>query len=392
MVRSEPFLSQLFPNEVPLCRSIRSSPAPKTPVRSTSACGGFFDVAIKEEQLKDIEAEIEARPNFWSDPQVAAPILKKKRALEIAVNRAHQLTATRDDLSAALELAAEGGEEYVGEAQELLEKLESELQALEVQSLLGGELDLNDGLLTINAGAGGTESCDWASMLFRMYLRYAERKGWAVEIHDIQEGDEAGIKSASVEIKGPFAFGLLKAENGVHRLVRISPFDSNARRHTSFVSVFVSPIVDDEIEIELNEADIKVDTYRASGAGGQHVNRTDSAVRMTHMPTGIVVASQMHRSQHQNRDQCLKLLKSRLYERELEERKKAQAIVEGAKSDVSFGSQIRSYVLHPYKLVKDHRTDIENFSPDEVLDGGIDPFINEYLAQMHSKPESASGH
>ncbi len=357
-----------------------------------SAYGGFFDVAIKEEQLKDIEAEIEARPNFWSDPQVAAPILKKKRALELAVNRAHQLTANLEDLNAALELAEEGGEEYALEAHGLLEKLETELKALEVQSLLGGELDFNDGLLTINSGAGGTESCDWASMLFRMYLRFAERKGWAVEIHDIQDGDEAGIKSATIEIKGPFAFGLLKAENGVHRLVRISPFDSNARRHTSFVSVFVSPIIDDEIQIDLVDSDIRVDTYRASGAGGQHVNRTDSAVRMTHMPSGIVVASQMHRSQHQNRDQCLKLLKSRLYERELEERKKAQAVVEGAKSDVSFGSQIRSYVLHPYKLVKDHRTDLENFSPDEVLDGDIDAFINEYLAAMHTKPDAAVGH
>ncbi len=388
MVLSGPFISQPLPNEVLLCKSKLFKPAPKMPARNTIACGGFFDVPVKEAQLQDIEAEIDARPDFWSNPQLSAPILKKKRALELAVNRAHQLTATRDDLNAAIELAAEGGDEYVAEAIQLLEHFESELKTLEVQSLLGGELDVNDGLLTINAGAGGTESCDWASMLFRMYLRFAERKGWQVEIHDVQDGDEAGLKSATIEIKGTFAFGLLKAETGVHRLVRISPFDSNARRHTSFVSVFVSPIVDDEIEIELNESDIKVDTYRASGAGGQHVNRTDSAVRMTHMPTGIVVASQMHRSQHQNRDQCLKLLKSRLYEREIEERKKAQAIVEGNKSDVSFGSQIRSYVLHPYKLVKDHRTDFESFSPDEVLDGAIDPFINEYLAQSHTTTNS----
>lgn len=244
---------------------------------------------------------------------------------------------------------------------------------------------MNDALLTINSGAGGTESCDWASMLMRMYLRFAERKGWETEIHDIQEGEEAGIKSATIEIKGPYAFGLLKSESGVHRLVRVSPYDSNARRHTSFASAFVSAMVDDEIDIELNESDIKVDTYRASGAGGQHVNRTDSAVRMTHMPTGIVVASQQHRSQHQNRDQCLKMLKSRLYEKEMEERKKAAAAIEGTKADVSFGSQIRSYVLHPYKLVKDHRTDVEDFSPDEVMDGAIEPFINEFLAQLHTK-------
>lgn len=301
------------------------------------------------------------------------------------------MTRSLDDLKVALELAAEGEDEYLTEASTLLDGLEVELKALEVQSLLGGELDPNEALMTINSGAGGTESCDWASMLFRMYLRFAERHGWPVEIHDVQEGDEAGIKSATIEIKGPFAFGLLKAESGVHRLVRVSPFDSNARRHTSFASIYVSPMVDDEIEIDLVDSDIKVDTYRASGAGGQHVNRTDSAVRMTHIPTGIVVASQQHRSQHQNRDQCLKLLKSRLYERELEERKKAQAAVEGAKSDVSFGSQIRSYVLHPYKLVKDHRTDVESFSPDEVLDGGVDPFINEFLAQLHAKSMGQRG-
>jgi peptide chain release factor 2 len=257
---------------------------------------------------------------------------------------------------------------------------------LEIQSLLGGEVDQNDAILTINSGAGGTESCDWASMLFRMYLRYAERKGWETEVHDLQDGDEAGIKSATIEIRGPYAFGLLKAESGVHRLVRISPYDSNARRHTSFASVYVSPIVDDNIEITVADSDIKVDTYRASGAGGQHVNRTDSAVRITHIPSGIVVACQTQRSQHQNRDQAMKILKSKLYERELEARKAAQAVVEGNKSDVSFGSQIRSYVLHPYKLVKDHRTDHESFSPDEVLDGAIDSFINEFLGQQYKAP------
>ena len=386
MVRSQPFVSQPLQDKDTLCISTNSLRALKKLSPSTIAYGGFFDIPVKEVQLKDLEAEIDARPDFWSNPEISAPLLKKKRALEIAVERAHKLTATKEDVKVALEFASEGDSEYLEEASKLLDTLESELSELEIQSVLGGELDQNDALLTINAGAGGTESCDWASMLFRMYLRYAERKGWKVEVHDLQDGDEAGVKSASIEIQGTYAFGLLKAESGVHRLVRISPFDSNARRHTSFVSVYVSPIVDDDIEIELNESDIKVDTYRASGAGGQHVNRTDSAVRMTHMPSGIVVASQMHRSQHQNRDQCLKLLKSRLYERELEERKKAQAAVEGAKADASFGSQIRSYVLHPYKLVKDHRTDFESFSPDEVLDGGIDPFINEFLAQAHSKP------
>lgn len=292
---------------------------------------------------------------------------------------------TKDDLAAALELAEEGEDDYLAEAERLLKVLQDELQALEIQSLLSGEMDSNSAVMTINAGAGGTESCDWASMLMRMYLRFAERQGWSVDMFDLQDGEEAGIKSATFEVTGDFAFGLLKAESGVHRLVRISPFDSNARRHTSFASVFVSPVVNDDIDIELNEADIKVDTYRASGAGGQHINKTDSAVRMTHIPSGIVVQCQTQRSQHQNREQCLKLLKSRLYERELEERQRQQEAVEGAKSDIAWGSQIRSYVLHPYKMVKDHRTNYESHSPDQILDGDLEAFINEYLAKAFGK-------
>ena len=247
---------------------------------------------------------------------------------------------------------------------------------------------MNAAILTINAGAGGTESCDWASILFRMYLRYAERKGWQADVHDLLPGEEAGIKNATIEITGEFAYGLLKAENGVHRLVRISPFDSNARRHTSFASVFVTPVVDDTIEIEINPADLKVDTYRASGAGGQHVNKTDSAVRITHMPTGLVAASQTQRSQIQNRENAMKLLRSALYERELEKRRAAAQALENTKTDISFGHQIRSYVLHPYKLIKDHRTDYESHSPDDVLDGGLDEFINEFLA--HAKETAKS--
>jgi peptide chain release factor 2 len=263
--------------------------------------------------------------------------------------------------------------------------LEATLSELEIENILGGELDSNDAIVTINSGAGGTESCDWASMLFRMYLRFAERKGWETEIFDVQDGDGAGIKSAVFQVKGEYAFGLLKAESGVHRLVRISPFDSNARRHTSFASVFVTAVIDDTIEIEVNPADIRVDTYRASGAGGQHVNKTDSAVRMTHMPTGIVVSCQTQRSQHQNREQCMKLLKSKLYEREIEARRKLQDAVEGEKLDVAWGSQIRSYVLHPYKMVKDHRTDYESHAPDEILDGAIDQFIKEWLTADRAK-------
>jgi peptide chain release factor 2 len=263
----------------------------------------------------------------------------------------------------------------------LLITLEEELIALEIQSLLGEELDKNDAVVTINAGAGGTESCDWASMLYRMYLRFCERSGWETEIFDYQEGDEAGIKSVTFGVTGEYAFGMLKAESGVHRLVRISPFDSNARRHTSFASLFMSPVIDDDIEIEINEKDLRIDTYRASGAGGQHVNRTDSAVRITHIPSGVVVQCQTQRSQHQNRDQAMKLLRGRLYERELEKRRQKQQELEDSKSDNSFGSQIRSYVLHPYKMVKDHRTNYEHRNPDEVLDGGLNEFIYEYLVR-----------
>jgi len=309
--------------------------------------------------------------------------------LELELSRTERLTHTKDDLAAALELAAEGEDGYLEEANTLFQSLDQELKTLEIQSLLGGEVDPNHAVMTINAGAGGTESCDWASMLMRMYLRYAERKGWTVDLYDTQDGEEAGLKSATFEIAGDYAFGMLKAESGVHRLVRISPFDSNARRHTSFVSVFVSPVVDDEIDIELNESDIRVDTYRASGAGGQHINKTDSAVRMTHIPTGIIVQSQTQRSQHQNRDQCMKLLKSKLYEREMEQRRKQQELVEGGKSDIGWGSQIRSYVLHPYKMVKDHRTTYESHSPDDVLDGDIEQFINEYLAKTLGNSQQA---
>jgi peptide chain release factor 2 len=298
--------------------------------------------------------------------------------LEVSIARANKLMASQSDLETAIELAEEG-DEFLVEAEDLLTKLCGELTELEIKCLLSGELDPNHAVVTINAGAGGTESCDWASMIMRMYLRYAERQGWETEIHDIQDGEEAGIKSITFEARGEYAFGLLKAENGVHRLVRISPFDSNAKRHTSFCSVYVTPIINDDIVIELNPADIRVDTYRASGSGGQHINRTDSAVRMTHGPSGIVVQSQSQRSQHQNRDTCMKMLRSKLYEQELENRRMKQQAVEQGKSDNAFGSQIRSYVLHPYKLVKDHRTKHEDHAPDAVLDGKIDEFINAYL-------------
>ena len=322
-----------------------------------------------------------ARPDFWTNPEVSAPILKEKKALEDDLERARRLKSDQEDLAAALELAQEGEQDYVEEAQNLIASLEEKMTEIETQSLLGDPLDPNDAIITINAGAGGTESCDWANMLFRMYQRHSERKGWDFELIDLLDGEEAGIKNATFQVSGSFAFGLLKAESGVHRLVRISPFDSNARRHTSFVSVFVTAIIDDDIEIDVNPADVRVDTYRASGAGGQHINKTDSAVRMTHTPTGIVVQCQSQRSQHQNRDKAMQMLKSKLYEKELEERRLKQAEVEGGKSDIGWGSQIRSYVLHPYKMVKDHRTNYEHHNPDEVLDGSIDAFIKSYLSK-----------
>ena len=359
--------------------------------KSFSEFGGFFDIPSKTLRLSDLESQIELTPDFWADPRAAAPILKEKKGLEIAVATANKLRKMVDDIGTALEFAQAGEDEYHLEAEKILASLKKDLTTLETQSLLGGELDLNPAIVTINSGAGGTESCDWAQMLFRMYMRFAERKGWKTEVHDYLAGETAGIKNVTFEVTGDYAFGQLKTESGVHRLVRISPFDSNARRHTSFASVFVSPVVDDTIVIEINPADLRVDTYRSSGAGGQHVNKTDSAIRITHLPTGVVVQCQNQRSQHQNRDQAMKQLRGALYERELEERRKKADQVENSKSDNSWGHQIRSYVLHPYKLAKDHRTDFESFDPDEVLDGGIDPFINQFLEATLNKTLKAPG-
>jgi peptide chain release factor 2 len=346
--------------------------------------GGFFDVAQKKQRLKDIEDQILADPHFWEDPKKSSSVLQEKKNLEIILFKLDKIQEKLNDLSAAIELAEEESE-FFEEAAQSAAALKTELRLLELQSLLTDPLDKSSALVTINAGAGGTESCDWASMLLRMFLRFCERRSWQTEVHDVQAGEEAGIKNATFEVSGENVFGLLKSESGVHRLVRISPFDSNARRHTSFASVFISPVIDDEIEIVINPADLRVDTYRASGAGGQHVNRTDSAIRITHIPTNTVVQCQSQRSQHQNRDTAMKMLKSKLYDLEMNERKKKQEAIESQKADINFGSQIRSYVLHPYKLVKDHRTDFESHEPDEVLDGDLMPFIEEFLSQKVTK-------
>ncbi|MFK7872939.1 MAG: peptide chain release factor 2 [Oligoflexales bacterium] len=340
--------------------------------------GGVFDTADTTQRLQDITDTMNADPDLWNDAARSADLLREKKQLEDKLAKSEKIDALNSDIAAALELATDG-EEFLEEAINSLNDLQILLDAIETESLLGGEADQCHALVTINAGAGGTESCDWASMLMRMYLRFAARKQWDVEIHDVQDGDEAGIRSATLELRGEFAFGILNAESGVHRLVRISPFDSNARRHTSFASIYVTPVIDDNIEIEVNPADLRVDTYRASGAGGQHVNRTDSAVRLTHEPSGVVVQCQSQRSQHQNRETAMKMLRSRLYEIELEKRQAKQKELENSKSEIGFGSQIRSYVLHPYKMVKDHRTAQESHSPEQVLDGDIMAFIQSFL-------------
>ena len=285
-----------------------------------------------------------------------------------------------EDLLVLVELGEESDDEQtLAEIREQLPDLESRVQKMEFARMLSGPHDRNNAILSINAGAGGTEAQDWAEMLLRMYLRYFELKGYKSELTECQAGDEAGIKSATVEVQGEFSYGYLRAEKGIHRLVRISPFDSNARRHTSFCSVFVFPELNDEVDVEILDKDLRVDTYRSSGAGGQHVNKTDSAIRITHLPTGVVVSCQNERSQHKNRATAMKQLKARLYELELQKKEEAAGALAGEKKEIGWGSQIRSYVLHPYRMVKDHRTGYEVGNTDAVLDGHIDDFIEAYL-------------
>jgi peptide chain release factor 2 len=332
-------------------------------------------------RLDELNARVQD-PNLWDDPKEAQKISREQKTLETAVNTVNEITAEMADAIEFIEMGeAEGEESIVNDGLKSLEKLAARADADKVQALLSGEADGNDTYLEIHAGAGGTESQDWAEMLFRMYGRWAERRGFKVETVEYQAGDQAGIKSATLLIKGENAYGYAKTESGVHRLVRISPYDSAAKRHTSFSSVWVYPVIDDDIEIEINPADLKIDTYRASGAGGQHVNTTDSAVRITHQPTGIVVASQNDRSQHKNRATAMNMLKARLFEREMAEREAAASGEYQEKSEIGWGHQIRSYVLQPYQMVKDLRTGVTSSSPDRVLDGDIDQYISAALAQ-----------
>jgi peptide chain release factor 2 len=332
-------------------------------------------------RLDELNARVQD-PNLWDNPKQAQAISREQKSLENAVNTVNEISAEMRDAVEFIEMGeAEGEDAIVDDGLATLAALADRADADKVQALLSGEADGNDTYLEIHAGAGGTESQDWAEMLLRMYARWAERRGFKVDTVEYQAGEQAGIKSATLLIKGENAYGYAKTESGVHRLVRISPYDSSARRHTSFSSVWVYPVIDDTFEIEINPADLKIDTYRASGAGGQHVNTTDSAVRITHQPSGIVVASQQDRSQHKNRDIAMNMLKARLYEAEMRAREEAASAEHSAKSDIGWGHQIRSYVLQPYQMVKDLRTGVVSTSPDAVLDGAIDPFISAALAQ-----------
>ena len=348
------------------------------PADSTNS-GGFFDIDAKLKELAALDEKM-ARPGFWDRQEEARETIERSQALKEWTEPWSALAGRIAELEEIADLLDDA------EDQDLSTEFDAgtisvgrDLDALELRNMLRGPDAHRDALLTIHPGAGGTESQDWAEMLVRMYTRYSERNGWDVEVLEAQAGDEAGLKSASLEIRGKNAFGYLAAENGIHRLVRISPFDAQGRRHTSFASVFVYPSVDDDIEIDINEADLRIDTYRASGAGGQHVNKTDSAVRITHEPTGIVVACQQERSQHKNRAKAMKMLKAALYQRAVDEQEAERQKLEDSKSDIAWGNQIRSYVLQPYTMVKDHRTDVEVGNASGVLDGAIEPFIEAYL-------------
>lgn len=340
--------------------------------------GGIFDYDQRSERLVEVERELED-PKVWEDPERAQKLGKERADLELIVNTIDNLTSGLDDAEGLLEIAAE--EEDQGTADEIvadLESLNKQLERLEFRRMFSGEMDANNAYVDIQAGSGGTEAQDWANMLLRMYLRWSERRGFKSEIVELQDGEVAGIKSATVHIQGEYAYGWLRTETGVHRLVRKSPFDSGNRRHTSFSSVFVAPEVDDSFEIEINPADLRVDVYRASGAGGQHVNRTESAVRLTHNPSGIVVACQAGRSQHANKDQAMKQLKAKLFEMEMQKRNAEKQLLEDSKSDIGWGSQIRSYVLDDSRI-KDLRTKVETSNTQAVLDGDIDKFIEASL-------------
>lgn len=354
--------------------------ASKTCKRARRRSGGIFDYPLKAERLEEVERELE-RPSIWDNPEEATKLGQERASLAGVVHGLDEIRQGLQDAYDLIELAeAEDDEATVNAALEDVARIERRIEDLEFRRMFSGELDPNNAFLDIQAGSGGTEAQDWASMLLRMYLRWGEARGFKTELIEESPGDVAGIKSATIEFTGEYAYGWLRTEIGVHRLVRKSPFDSGNRRHTSFAAVFVSPEIDDNIEIEINPADLRVDVYRASGAGGQHVNRTESAVRITHLPTNIVVQSQNSRSQHENRSTCMKQLRAKLYELELSKRSASAQAIEDSKSDIGWGNQIRSYVLDQSRI-KDLRTGYETSNTQAVLDGGLDPFLQASLKQ-----------
>ena len=328
-------------------------------------------------QLAEVEKQA-AEPNLWSNPQKSQQVMREKKRLEDMLANEAELTRRSEDISAYFDLSREG-ENVDADLRREIDSLRQFVERLETESLLSGQHDALNAIVTIHPGAGGTESQDWADMLLRMYLRWAERQGFQTAMYEYQPGEEAGVKSVTFGVNGRYAFGLLTSEIGVHRLVRISPFDQAKRRHTSFASVYVSPEIDDSIEVIIKPEDLRIDTYRSSGKGGQHVNTTDSAVRITHLPTGIVAGCQNERSQHKNKDRAMSMLRSKLYEHELEKKREVTRKIEDSKLDIDFGSQIRSYVLQPYRLIKDHRTKMEVGDVDKVIDGDLQPFTSAYL-------------
>lgn len=340
-----------------------------------------FDPAGLEERLEKIQNEM-SESGFWDEPEAAQKLMKEKKSVEDKLDIMKKLTAMMEDLEVMVEMAEEeNDEELAMEAEESSSRLQSQLEQLRLQTLLNGKYDKNNAIISVHAGSGGTDAQDWAEMLFRMYTRWCEKKGYKAKLIDMQSDTEGGIKSATLLVDGENAYGYLKNEKGVHRLVRISPFDSSGRRHTSFASLDVIPEIDDNIDVQINPDDLRIDTYRSSGAGGQHVNKTDSAIRITHIPTNIVVTCQNERSQHQNKEVAMKLLLSKLIELKEQEQKENLDELKGDYSQITWGSQIRSYVFHPYTMVKDHRTGAESGNVDAVMDGDLDYFINEKLKQ-----------
>ena len=347
-----------------------------------------LDLDNKQKRIEELEADMES-PGFWDNPDKSQNAMKELKGLKDAFERYNELETGLDDVKTLIEMAEESNDQsLIPEIEEEITNLEDKMESLRIETLLSGEHDACDAILTLHAGAGGTESCDWCQMLFRMYTRWAESHGYTTETLDYLEGEEAGIKSVTIEIRGENAYGHLKSEHGVHRLVRISPFNAAGKRQTSFVSCDVMPDINQDIDIEINDDDLRIDTYRSSGAGGQHINKTSSAIRITHLPTGIVVQCQNERSQHKNKDQAMKMLKTKLYLLKQQQHLEKLSDIRGDVGDNGWGNQIRSYVLQPYTMVKDHRTNFESGNPSAVLDGDLDGFMNAYLAwDNNSKKE-----